>query len=213
MPEKLEKQLEVFQTSKKSPGFVSCNVLIVNKEKKATEIYNLHKHDDKTLLAKILTYKNIYIGFPMLIIKKEVLDNVGFLDENLKVATDYDFYIRIAEKYKFDFAPIPLVKVYIHRKNLCRSFYSYNKELIELLYIVNKHKDIFKRYPKIYSQKLKNIGIFYMFLDKRKKAQRFFLESLKIYPLNLKSCLNLFSSFFGKNIYLKLLNFKKKIPF
>jgi len=41
--------------------------------------------------------------FTNILLKKEVFDSVGLYDESLKSNYDYDFYLRLAQKYEFDF--------------------------------------------------------------------------------------------------------------
>ena len=209
LPEKLQRQLEVFQNSKKENlGFVGCNVLIVNKERKTTKIYNMSEHDDEKLLEKLLI-GFFFFNFSMLVIKREVIDKIGFLDEKLELAVDQDICLRIAQKHNFNFVPTPLIKYHIHGENISR-ISSYNKQLTEWLYMVSKHKDLYKRYPKIYSNKLKNLGTLYMLSGNPRQARQYFLRAITVYPINFRLYVNFLLSFLGKKGYLTLLNLKKK---
>ena len=46
------------------------------------------------------------------LIKKEVLDNIGVFDESLKVCEDYDLWLRITSKYPIVFLDEPLIYKY-----------------------------------------------------------------------------------------------------
>ena len=46
------------------------------------------------------------------LLKKEILDDIGTFDESLKVCEDYDLWLRITSKYPVCFLDIPLIKKY-----------------------------------------------------------------------------------------------------
>jgi len=52
--------------------------------------------------------------FTNLLIKKEVFEKVGLYDENLLSNEDFDFYLRMAKKYQFDFVPEILMVIRSH---------------------------------------------------------------------------------------------------
>lgn len=52
-------------------------------------------------------------GCPTIIIKREVIDNVGYFDESLPRGNDGDFIRRITKHYQVDYVPEVLVKVYL----------------------------------------------------------------------------------------------------
>ena len=46
------------------------------------------------------------------LLKKEILNDIGTFDESLKVCEDYDLWLRITSKYSVCFLDIPLIKKY-----------------------------------------------------------------------------------------------------
>jgi glycosyltransferase involved in cell wall biosynthesis len=50
--------------------------------------------------------------------RKEVIKKVGFFDENLKVAEDWDYFLRTAEKFRIVFYPAVFSLYRIHKKGL-----------------------------------------------------------------------------------------------
>ena len=46
------------------------------------------------------------------LLKKEILNDIGTFDESLKVCEDYDLWLRITSKYPVCFLDIPLIKKY-----------------------------------------------------------------------------------------------------
>ena len=100
-PEKLKVQMEVMQGAEQDVGMVYHKFR-----------YDLGKGrgmvlpDEKIPLEK--KSGNIYeqllwdnmVGMPTMLLKKECVNVVGGLDESLKCLEDYDFALRIAQKYK-----------------------------------------------------------------------------------------------------------------
>ena len=75
LPEKLEKQLEIFEKNRQTNlGFVGCNALIVKEDK--IQEYKTPKY--KNILLEILE-RNFIWSCSSVMIKKSVLDKVGFL--------------------------------------------------------------------------------------------------------------------------------------
>ena len=209
LPEKLERQLEIFQNSKKEDlGFVGCNVLIVNEKTKTTKVYNILNYDNK-ILEKLLAGE-FFSNFSTHMVKREVMNIIGLLDENLKLSADQDICLRIAKRYNFDFVSTPLIKYHVHEENISMKS-SYNKQLTDWLYILRKHQGLYKRYPKIYSHVLRGLGALYILSGNCKQSRQYFLRSIAAYPLNFKSYRNLLLSFLGSKAYRALLSFKEKI--
>jgi hypothetical protein len=57
-------------------------------------------------------------GCPTIIIKREVVDNVGYFDENLPRGNDGDYWRRICKVYDVDCVPEILAKVHIGHKRI-----------------------------------------------------------------------------------------------
>ena len=55
-------------------------------------------------------FRNNFICFSSAVVRRGVLVEVGLFDENWPLAIDYDLWLRIAQRYPFDFVDEPLVK-------------------------------------------------------------------------------------------------------
>ncbi len=212
LPKKLEKQLEVFQNSKKERlGLVGCEIIKVydNKKTEAVKTCDIPENSYKVVAEKLLDNK-IFFNVSGFLIKKEVINKVGFLDENLKIGTDKDILLRIFKEYNFDFAPLVLVRYYDHGGKFTRMPF-YDRFLNDLLYLHTKHQDTYRNYPKIYSREQRSIGNYYVLLGDCKQGRKYFLRSIKIYPFNFKSYQSLLLSFLGSRVFVQFSNFKRKI--
>lgn len=100
-PEKLEIQMQAFSAASKETGFVyhkyrydieGMGEVIVPNE----EVPIVRKNG---MIYEQLLWYNL-VGMPTLIIKKECLAKIGYLDETLKSLEDYDFALRLAKHYE-----------------------------------------------------------------------------------------------------------------
>lgn len=60
--------------------------------------------------------------FTNLLIKKEVFDQIGLYDENLLSNEDFDFYLKMAKEYQFDFVPQILIVIRSHSQTHLSTF-------------------------------------------------------------------------------------------
>jgi len=208
LPEKLQKQLELFEnSSNQKKGFVSCHALVINEKSGKKFEYKTPRY--KNVLKNILTQDYMGSGSGMLY-KKSVFDNVGLFDENLKTGQDWEMRIRLAQKYDFDFVPEPLFKYYWYEENITRTVGNL-KKVQDYEYILIKHKNLYKKYPKAYSIRLRNIGSLYLLNNNLKKARKYFVKAIKIAPWYLRSYFNLIISLLGVKFYRRILFRKRKI--
>ena len=116
MPEKLEKQLKEFEKDKQI-GVVCTNGFFFGDRKKR----KISKLKDRYLSFNKLLKKNIIICCSVLI-KRDVISNIGIFDESQKFFTgeDYELWLRISKKYKIRYIDKSLIKYRIHGNNLSK---------------------------------------------------------------------------------------------
>ena len=120
LPEKLEKQISVFKAYKNDMlGAVYCEARVINNKGEITNEYL--EPIDQSIRGNIyhkLFYKNYIMGSASgVLIKKSCFDVVGKFDEELRGFEDWDMWLRLAEKYEFDFVPETLTMLRHHRSN------------------------------------------------------------------------------------------------
>lgn len=113
-PECLEKELEFHKNhseigmSYTSTDFIDENgdVLIPAKQDETPEVIS------KELAAQLMFYYGTLTNnISTVMLKREVIDNIGLFNENLKVSGDYEMWTRISGKYTLGFIKEPLVFV------------------------------------------------------------------------------------------------------
>jgi glycosyltransferase involved in cell wall biosynthesis len=65
-------------------------------------------------------FRSNFICFSSAVVRRRVFDDVGHFDENLKLAIDYDLWLRAARRYRFDYVAEPLVKYRTGHASLSR---------------------------------------------------------------------------------------------
>lgn len=98
-PEKLEKQLPLFDASKRI-GVVYTSFQCV--DEKGTPLPTPKRPHYTGRISSRLLIENFVTGMSS-IVKKECFDAVGLFDESLPMGIDYDLWLRISTKYEFEF--------------------------------------------------------------------------------------------------------------
>jgi len=195
---KIEEQISLFENSPVSIGFVGCNYFL--KTPTMTAGYKLPLDADGEVFENLL--KHDFIGTATIImIKKGVFDDVGGYDEQLKCAEDTDLWLRIAEKYKFAFVDNFLAVYHVHGNNTLLRFNGLDlAESTES--ILKKHHVACENHPRAFSIRLGQVAANYCTEGKFKRGRNYYKQSIKFYPLNLKSWFSLITTFlFGKYVF------------
>jgi len=108
MKNKLEKQIKLIEKDKDT-GLVYTYYWKVSPD---GSILQEEQECNSGRVYEILI-KNNFIGTSTVIIKREIPKEVGFFDESLTFAEDWDYWLRISQKYKVGCIPEALVKYYL----------------------------------------------------------------------------------------------------
>lgn len=132
------------------PGAISKAVFFLKSHPEAGAVYGegYHIEEDGRIIERYPTEpynrqrlaETCYICQPTVFIRRAVLEEVGFLDENLQYCMDYDLWFRIVKKYAFGYVPEYLA---------CTRFYRESKTLgqrvkvhKEILRVVHRHNQL-----------------------------------------------------------------------
>lgn len=93
-------------------------------ERYPTEPYNRKRLTEKCFICQ-----------PTVFFRRSVLDDIGFLDEDLSYCMDYDLWFRIAERYKWGYLPeyLACTRFYPETKTLGKRVEVY-KEIMKVVY-------------------------------------------------------------------------------
>lgn len=206
---KLKKQLELFShNSDGKLGVVYCGAIFIDRKNKRS--YQM-PHKKGKILNKLLSQNYILAGGSNCLIKKKVFDQCGLFDESSKMLNkqDYELWLRVAQKYKFDFVNDYLVKIYFS-KGITYDGYIRDpiKGVVSSLYIIKKHKELYKKHPRGLSDHFKYVGLQYLWAQLPVKARKYFKLSIKYYPKNFTSyiflCISFLSPLLGHIVSLEI---------
>ncbi|RUR35574.1 glycosyltransferase family 2 protein [Vreelandella populi] len=105
-PEKLSRQVELFLQSPPEVGLIYTGVETVMDEGHS----EIQLPTERGNAYRILLVKNCIHGGSSTMMRRNIITNVGFFDENLLAIEDYDYWLRISRYYHFDFVEEPLVR-------------------------------------------------------------------------------------------------------
>jgi len=184
---KLEKQMDYFEDEK--VGVVYSNYWLVKKDFKKKKINFKKKLYRGEVYQRLI--KNYNIGILTTVIrKKNYLELKKKFDERFSIIGDFDLFLRLSKRCKFESVQAPLAYYRLHGKNL--SIIHKEKEIEELNIWLKENKDDLNKFDikrlkkNIYHRKFVNCKI----------------------DGNYKECLNILL-----NSGLNLLNFKNLIIF
>jgi glycosyltransferase involved in cell wall biosynthesis len=144
LPEKLEKQFNAFNEYPEVGMVFTENRFFWKAQIVDRGINKRKKLMSGDILANI--FMNSYVGTPTVMVRKSVLDDVGWFEEQLVVGEDLNMWIRIAAKYRIELIDEPLVLCRVAEGSLCSSLANViegNKKNIELMR--TKYPDIYRR--------------------------------------------------------------------
>jgi len=105
-PERIEKQIELM---KKDPEIVLCGgAIIVCDENLSSTYTRRYPETDKEIREKLFFYNPFAASAT--IMKKDAFEKIGFYDEHVDAAEDYDSYFRLAKVGKIANVPEVIIK-------------------------------------------------------------------------------------------------------
>ncbi len=202
LPSKLEKQVKLLESADSHIGLVTCCGLLVNPNGTQKELSLPPR--SRPFLESIL--RRSFFHPSSILIKKEVLDSVGPYDENYQIMDDWDMFLRIAQKYEYDFVNESLYKYHIHQTNTSYGGnYTYARQAADRLatdleYLLNKHHELFKQYPRRLAYRYTTLASLLFSAGDMKKARSYLRKNLELRG-SLKNRVLLACSYFGKSAF------------
>ncbi len=180
LPNKLEKQMSVFENSKdKNLGLVSCGAFLVSEKNKLFSTFIPLKKEN--LLPEILLRNPIYSNSSVLM-KRTVIETVGERDKTMKYSEDWDMWIRIIEAgYNIDHVCKPLFKYHFHKENTTKKSSAIIK-IKDAEYVFEKHKNLYLKYNYIHIGYFR-LGVMYFLGGDSKRGRQCFKNSIKVNKL------------------------------
>ena len=164
LPEKLEKQMKLFETQPEVMLVYSDSYFIDSVGNTKKTAFETKKYARGRVFNELLCEYN-FIPLLTVIVRKEVFDEVGLFNPEYKMAEEYDLFLRIADLHPIDYVELPLTKYRVHDDN-----FSYNldvgiKEVFEIMNEwLHKNPEIKKECGhRIKIKKIKRYAALYIF--------------------------------------------------
>jgi glycosyltransferase involved in cell wall biosynthesis len=191
LPEKLRFQVECLDCNSLEVGAVHCGRLDID-ETNGTVLPEIG-NDKRGDISKALLRRN-FLTTSTVLLRTICFQKVGLFDETIPVGEDYDMWIRISQKYCFEYIELPLVRYSIHQNSLSRNLGAAISGYEALL---QKYGQLFRQDPKEYHRRSCRLGVLYCLDGNTKKGRMILLEAIKIYPQGVKAYCVFLLSLFG----------------
>jgi len=208
LPEKLEKQVKVLEELK-NVGLVSCCAFRIFPDGTKKLYKTPYLGIFKKTKWKLFWEKWGIISLSTVMVRKEVIEKVGFFDEKIKTGADIDFYLRCIKKFDFYFIHEPLISYYESEESLSKKYF-WKKWIPEYEYMLEKYREDFEECKKAKSRFLRNLGTCYVLNGDLNKAKKYLSEAILNNPINIRLYFQFFLVLFP-NLYKNLLFLKRKI--
>lgn len=198
---KLEKNLEIFHKNDKV-AMVYSDMYLVNADTAEEKLNKSKKYDDKYYG---LLCENIIGSTSLIMIKKDVFNNVGGFKEGLPSCQDWDFYLNVAKENVIEKIDEPLLKYYIHQNsisgNLDRALKGHKIIFEKVLSILEENEKYFKYKNNILSKQFTNIAMIYRRFNKFDKSREYFFKATLKDFNNRVAIKNSLASLLGEKLY------------
>lgn len=128
MPDRIEKQVHAFEKLPENYGVLYSDAVYIDEAGN-----QLSDHFSRFVPARGDLYSDLvsryFIAPPTMMIRKAVLDDLGGYDEQLAYE-DFDFWVRSARNWKYDYLPEPLTRIRKTQGSLSSWFYERDSPLM-----------------------------------------------------------------------------------
>ena len=197
LPEKLEKQIKVFESALPAVGVVYTDMLRID-ENGVTKYWRSPSITDGSLInPKTSNYQVINLGILSTLIRKECFKNAGCFDEKFSRLIDLELFIRLSKHYCFSHIEEPLVKYYA-TKGISSNINALIKAQ-ELLF--EKYSEEIRGHRKFCAKQYSMIGIALCSSGQLGKGRKYLIKAVLLYPRNIKYLKIILKSLLGQRAY------------
>ena len=206
MPEKLEKQMRVFQKAEPEVGVVYTGCYRFENNKKTCLPSPKVTQKEGYIFGSLL--KGNFIAMPAVVIKRECFEITGMFDESISCFQDWELFIRISKAYHFKYVDEPLVLSYYQPDSITanRSTLVTNLELI-----LEKHSEDFRKDRRALTNNFSRIGDILCSDGKLSRGRGYLVKAFKIHPLNIEALCAAVISLLGLHVYNRVAESYRKV--
>lgn len=211
-PEKIEKQVIAFDQVSEDVGLIYTGVRQVNARGQTNAIVTRRIGGDVT---KRLLCWNFVGTFSVAMIRREVVNRVGLLDERFPSWQDWEFYLRISRQYQFGAIPEPLVIRHNQGEGQISQNYERKRETTVPLF-ESKYLPLAAEFGWIHHKKVRahlqyQLAQSAIRADNYDQARQHLLQAVYLYPVNTRFYVELLAIVGGERTYLPLQGLKRRL--
>lgn len=197
LPEKLEKQMECFDTVSPRVSIVYCGLW--RKKDKNISLIPPPSVSPKDGDINLFICRGNFIAMPTVVCEKECFNKAGLFDEKFHHFEDWELLIRLSRYSRIKYIDEPLVMSYftpggVNEQGLIA-------EAKTTKQIFDKHYEEFKNNKQLLALYQYQIGNLLCQTEQYSEGKKSLLNAVKLDTLNQKYLTAYLISFFGKNIY------------
>lgn len=188
LPNKLNRQMGMLAVGDKSVGVIHSNCYVDN----GSTVRLAHKESMSDRSHQDLLGDN-FVKNSTGIVKRDCFNTVGYFDEELPYAEDWDLYIRISKRFRFVYLFEPTAILHWMTNSAAANASSDLRRVTRSYQLlIKKHWKEFEKYRAALSKHLFWIGTHLRVLglnsvEKKKSAQWYLLKAYLVYPPNFRA--------------------------
>jgi glycosyltransferase involved in cell wall biosynthesis len=206
LPEKLEKQMNVFENAPAEVGVVYTGFLRIKNDKKTYTPSSWVTQKEGNIYKELL--KGNFVTTQSIVMRKECFVKTGMFDENLPRLQDWELVIRLSKYYDFKCVDEPLMISYYTSNSISAN---QNALMIARKLILEKYFEDIKKNKKVLAKHYFDIGFSLCSNGDFQEGKDYLIKAVKANPLNVKFLLVVFLSFFGQRIFNKAIECYRKV--
>lgn len=175
----IEKRLEKFTSPRIGLVYSDCYTFDEEKGEKCRT--NQAKHTG--MVFDELIKENFVYAFPM--VRRDCFEKCGLFDVQMQAAQDYEMWLRIAEKYEFNYVEEPLAIVHLHAGE--RISKNPTKKIQGLERISDIYLDYLSTHPDAFYIRTIKLVPFYIRSGDVKKARKLYISAVRVRPFAVKT--------------------------
>ncbi len=197
LPRKLERQMSQFSHRPESLGAVYCGYWEVSA---SGDLLNEYQPRHRGLVYRD-ALRNWLTDTSTLVVRRDILERIHGLDENVRAYQEWDLCIRLARECEFDFVTESLV-IY-HRHALPSISKDRLRDACGYLGVVDTYREDIMRQcgSRALSEHYLRAGRLFVLADRFELARTCFSAAVRCYPLEFKSLMHFGASLLGQHAY------------
>lgn len=205
LPDKLARQLEAFE---RAPDAALVYTGALHIRQRDGRVVQVVKPDREGWVFRELLQQNFIRTTSSIMVRRQVLEKVGFFDERLPACQDWDLCLRIAREYPVACVSEPLLRFYIHP---IRITHDLSARIRGKEHILGKYLEEICRDAKILSKHYLVLGRLHCHNGEFRQGRRYLLKGLRQTPWEPAIWKFLLLSMCGGLFYGGLLRIKRNL--